>query len=123
MTHRTVQKTGSAFPHDAPANIAQMRLLRVDGILQARASAELGGLGSGNLDLLASARVARLTGSAVCHNEGAETDDLHLVALLQSAGDRLDGGVDRVASLATRKAHLVGDCRNELAFIHSHILQ
>ncbi len=94
----------------------------VDGVLEALARLERGGLGGGDLQLLAGLRVAPRAGRALADLEGAESRQRHLLALLQGGCDRVQHGVERLGDLVLVQTGLVGGGFGELAFVHLVLL-
>ena len=54
--------------------------------------------------------------------EGAEAGDLHLVALYQSRGNGVNGGVDDPLGVLLGQAGALGGGSNQFSFVHVYIL-
>ena len=97
------------------------RLLRHD-VLQSLACLEGGNAGSGDLDGFLGVGVAANAGFPLLGLEGAEAGDLHLVALYQSRGNGVNGGVDDPLGVLLGQAGALGGGSNQFSFVQVYIL-
>src|SRR5690606_13553854 len=88
-------------------------------VFQALAGLELGLVGGRNLDLSAGGRVAADACLALGDREGAESDQTHLVPLLQGLGDGVENCVNGFAGLSLRHIRRVGNDADQIVLVHS----
>ena len=91
----------------------------VDSILQGFTGFEARDLGSGDLDRLASLRVATGASSALFDSDGAETNQHDGVTSLQGASDGLDHCVQCATGNSFRDISRCGNCIDQFRLVHS----
>ena len=91
----------------------------VDSVFQSLASFETRDLGSGDVDRLASLRVATSARSALLDSESTETNQYHGVTSLQGAGDGFDHCIQRAASNSFWDISRCSDGIDQFRLVHS----
>jgi hypothetical protein len=94
-------------------------LLLGNGLLESLARAELGNLGSGNLDLFAGLGIPARTGLPLGYLEGAEADEGNAITLFQGIAYGTDEGANGL--LGSSLGQLGGFCDgfHEFSFGHN----
>jgi hypothetical protein len=97
---------------------AGLRLF-VDGILESFAGGELDGLGCGNLDFFAGARIAAGALCAAAVGKCAETDDLDGVTTGDGVDDLIQDRLNGTLCRSLGQIALGGDGINQFSFVHA----
>ena len=94
----------------------------VYGVLESLASFEPWDIACGNVDRFTRSRITPATRGAVLDAERTETDDRHLLALLQRRRDAVDDSVHSPTGVSLGKVGSIRYRIDEFRFVHSNPL-